>query len=145
MNTPLPDPQLSSTVTAINDALSRYSDQDWNYSRVSLTLESINESESPYALFYDTINTELADAKESLKNLAHELKWGERHSSELGFMELVSLRVNKALLDVTPNNHWHGKRPVVRILPRQELRNKGITYVIGYIVTEVAGEEFDSR
>jgi hypothetical protein len=80
-----------------------------------------------------------------LKTLTDEVKWGDRHSSELGMLEVVSLRINKALLEVTSNDYWNQKRPVVRVVKKQDVDRQNTTDAIWYQITEVAGEEFDNR
>ena len=60
-------------------------------------------------------------------------------------LEVVSLRINKALLEVTSDEHWNQLRPVVRITKRQSIDREVTTEAIWYHVTEVAGEEFDNR
>jgi hypothetical protein len=74
-----------------------------------------------------------------------EVKWGDRHSSQLGMLEVVSLRINKALLEVTSNEYWHQKRPVVRIVKKEDVDRQDAMYAVWYQITEVAGEDFDNR
>jgi hypothetical protein len=68
-----------------------------------------------------------------------------RESSELGMLELLSLRINKALLEVTGNEHWNQKRPVIRIAKKQGVDRENTTHAIWHRITGVAGEEFDNR
>jgi len=85
------------------------------------------------------------EGRDGLKTLSDEVKWGDRHSSELGVLELVSLRINKALLEITSNDYWNQKRPVVRVVKTQVASSEDTTDTLWYQVTEVAGEEFDTR
>ena len=83
--------------------------------------------------------------RNDLNALVDEVKWGERHSSELGILEVVSLRINKALLEVTSDEYWQQARPVVRIVKKETIAGQHATHALWYQVTEVAGEEFDNR
>jgi len=60
-------------------------------------------------------------------------------------LEVVSLRINKALLEVTSDEHWEFKRPVVRIAKCELLAGQPDTRAIWYQINEVAGEDFDNR
>jgi predicted outer membrane lipoprotein len=99
----------------------------------------------PYALWIELIDTRSKDGQRERRNYSDEVSWGSRHSSELGVLELVSLRINKALLESSSDGHWGGIRPVVRIRKRQELERDGTTNALWYRVLEVAGEDFDNR
>jgi len=129
----------------MNAALSGYSDKDWNYSRICLTIKSLADIEGPYALSIETLDQTTKNSRNELRSLTDELKWGERHSSELSMLEVVSLRINKALLETTSDEYWSQKRPVVRIVKKQDVAAKNLTCAIWYHITEVAGEDFDNR
>jgi len=129
----------------VNKALLAYSDKDWNYSRISLLVKQLDEIEIPYVLRFETLDLKTKQGRGELKTISDEVKWGERHSSELGMLELVSLRINKALLEITSDEHWQWKRPVARIAKRETLLAQGITSALWYEVHEVVGEDFDNR
>ena len=129
----------------INSALSAYSDKDWNYSRICLVIRPLETLDGPYVLKIDRLDQTTKAGQEELKTLAGEVKWGDRHSSELGMLEVVSLRINKALLEITTNEDWNQKRPVIRIAKKQQVDNESNTNALWYQITEVAGEEFDNR
>jgi hypothetical protein len=139
------DSHSKSLVDQVNSALSNYSDKDWNYSRISLIIKPLSSLHGPYSLKIEVLDQTTRDGRNGLKMLTDEVKWGERHSSELGVLELVSLRINKALLEVTSNDYWNQKRPVVRVAKTQDVYNEDTTVTLWYQVTEVAGEEFDNR
>jgi hypothetical protein len=134
--------KLSDTV---NEALEAYSDKDWNYSRIHLVTQSLQTTDSPYVLWCETIDTKDEANAQLLKSLENEIKWGDRHSNELGFLELVSLRLNKALLESTSDEYWNYQRPVIRVVKRDDLVAQGVTEAFWYRITEVAGDQFDSR
>ena len=92
-----------------------------------------------------SLDLKTKQGRTDLKTLSDEVKWGERHASELGMLEVVSLRINKALLEVTSDEHWQFKRPVLRIAKKEVLAGKQDTYALWYQITEVAGEDFDNR
>ena len=129
----------------VNTALRGYSDKDWNYSRISLISRSLDDIEGPYVLHLETLSLDFKQGRNDLKALRDEVQWGERHSSVLGMLELVSLRLNKALLDVTSDDYWQGKRPVVRIAKKEALKAQGVTSALWYEVREVPGVDFDNR
>jgi hypothetical protein len=129
----------------VNKALLVYSDKDWNYSRISLIEKQLDILRSSYVLRLETLDLMTKQGGEELKAMSHEVKWGERHSSELGVLEIVSLRINKALLEVTSDEYWQWKRPVARIAKRELLMAQGVTSALWYEVHEVAGEDFDNR
>jgi hypothetical protein len=85
------------------------------------------------------------DGSNDRKTLADEVKWGERHSSELGILELVSLRINRALLEGTSDEYWQHKRPIIRIAKKEASAGEHATHTLWYEVIEVAGEDFDNR
>ena len=136
---------LDEMVTKINSVLERYSDKDWNFSRISLEIKDLQNSDSPYLLWPERIDLANKTGRNELKNLRDELKWGERHSSELGVLELVSLRVNKALLESSNDEFWKNKRPVVRLIKIQVLAEQGVESALWYRIREVQGEYFDNR
>ncbi len=136
---------LENLVEALNAALLNYSDKDWNYSRISLIIKPIDNVEGPYLLSVDILDQRTKEGRNELKTLADEVKWGDRHTSELGLLEVVSLRINKALLEITSDEYWNQKRPVLRIIKTQGVARENTTHAILYHITEVAGEEFDNR
>ena len=132
-------------VNQINSALMAYSDKDWNYSRIALVIRPLQEFDGPYVLRIDRLDLTAKAGQKDLKALIDEVKWGGRHSSELGILEVVSLRINKALLESTNDEFWQHKRAVLRIIRKEELATEHSTHAIWYHVTEVAGEDFDNR
>jgi hypothetical protein len=148
MTKPSPNDQndpLEASVNRVNLALRDYSDKDWNYSRISLITRSLDTLNSPYILKLEVLDLKTKQGRTDLKTLSDEVKWGERHASELGMLEVVSLRINKALLEVTSDEHWQFKRPVVRIAKKEVTAEQAPTHAIWYQITEVAGEDFDNR
>ena len=148
MNNPSPDDQnrqMETAVKQVNSALQGYSDKDWNYSRISLTIRRLDELDSPYILRLETLDLKTKQGRTDLKTLSDEVKWGERHTSELGMLEVVSLRLNKALLEITSDEHWQFKRPVVRIVKKEVPAVQQDNYAIWYQIDEVAGDDFDNR
>jgi len=129
----------------VNSALLAYSDKDWNYSRIMLVIKLLPNIDGPYTLTIEVLDQSTKQGRDDLKSLTDEVKWGDRHSSELGVLELVSLRINKALLEVTSDDYWNQKRPVVRIVKKQAADSQKSTNAIWYQVTEVVGEDFDNR
>jgi hypothetical protein len=145
-----PDPneqneQMATSVELVNTALQEYSDKDWNYSRISLIIRQLDTIDGPYILRLELLDVKTKQGRADLKTLSDEVKWGERHASELGMLEVVSLRINKALLEVTSDEHWQFKRPVLRIVKKEVLAGKQDTYALWYQIHEVAGEDFDNR
>jgi hypothetical protein len=148
MTKPFPNERndlLEDAVNQVNVALLDYSDKDWNYSRISLTTIQLDTWKSPYILEVEVLDLKSKQGRVDLKTLSDEVKWGERHSSELGILEVVSLRINKALLEVTSDEHWQFKRPMVRIAKKEVPAGKKDVYALWYQITEVAGEDFDNR
>jgi hypothetical protein len=148
MTKPSPDDQnypMEAAVKQVNTALLGYSDKDWNYSRISLTTCLLGKLDSPYMLELEILDLSSKQGRTDLKTLSDEVKWGERHSSELSMLEVVSLRINRALLEVTSDEHWQHKRPVVRIAKKEVLAGKPDTRALWYQITEVAGEDYDNR
>ena len=137
--------QTEVTVTRVNAALQNYSDKDWNYSRISLTTCPLATLDSPYVLQLEVLDLKTKPGRAELKILSDEVKWGERHASELGMLEVVSQRVNKALLEVSSDEYWQFKRPVVRIVKKEVSSGQVPTRALWYQITEVAGEDFDNR
>jgi hypothetical protein len=129
----------------INIALQSYSDKDWNYSRIKLEVRELGSLTGPYALWIDEIDVRNPVKRKEFKACEDEVTWGSRHSNELGILELISLRINKALIESTSDEYWDYRRPVIRLAKKEELAQKGITKAFWYVVTEVAGEDFDNR
>ena len=136
---------MEAAVKQVNGALHDYSDKDWNYSRIALTTKPLDTLDSPYILKLELLDLKSKQGRTELKTLSDEVKWGERHASELGMLEVVSLRINRALLEVTSDEYWQFKRPVVRIAKQEVLAGKDTTHAIWYQITEVAGDDFDNR
>ena len=142
---PIDRPPLSALVDKLNQALAGYADKDWNYSRITLHMKPLASVAGPYALWVDLIDTKSKQGQADLKTSKSEVAWGDHHSNALGILELISLRVNKALLESTSDEHWNFRRPVVRLVDKKSLEHQGITDAIWYEVTEVRGEDFDNR
>jgi hypothetical protein len=139
------DKQMEVLVNQINSALTAYSDKDWNYSRIALVIRPLQEFDGLYVLRIERLDLTAKTGQKDLKALVNEVKWGDRHSSELGMLEVISLRINKALLEATSDESWQHKRPVVRIARKEELGREQPANAIWYQITEVAGEDFDNR
>jgi len=137
--------RLEVAAEQINKALQSYSDKDWNYSRIYLAVKSLGEFESPYVMRVEVLDLATKDGANDWKALVGEVRWGERHSSELSVLELVSLRINKALLEGTSDEYWQHKRPVIRIAKKEAPTEEHLTHALWYQVIEVAGEDFDNR
>jgi hypothetical protein len=136
---------MEASVKRVNIALQEYSDKDWSYSRISLVIRPLADFDSPYTLRLEVLDLKSKQGRTDLKTLSDEVKWGDRHSSELGMLEVVSLRMNKALLEATSDEYWQFKRPVIRIAKREALAGQQDANTIWYQITEVAGEDFDNR
>jgi hypothetical protein len=145
MERPISAEDMSAWAQAINQVLSRFSEKDWNYSRISLKLLKLNEINSPYALAVDWLDVGGKIGKNAYKNCQNEVTWGGRHSHELGILELISLRINKALSEVSSDDFWHGVRPVLRLQKKAQLEKLGQSHGFWYQVEEVEGEEFENR
>jgi hypothetical protein len=148
MNEVLPhftDTSLQQLVTSLNSAMQSYSDKDWNYSRILLSVRSLGELDSPYLLWPEILDLQTKEGRADLKALSDEVKWGERHSSELGLLEIVSLRINKALLESTSDQYWQNKRPILRAVKKYLLAEQDVRAALWYEVHEVAGDDFDNR
>ena len=137
--------QLQKLTAKVNAALQTYSDKDWNYSRISLHVIRLADCDGVYALWLDLIDMRSKQGKLNLKAVSDEVAWGERHSNELGILEIVSLRINKALLEITSDSFWEGLRPIVRLVKKQVLEQSMVTDALWYDVREVSGEDFDNR
>jgi hypothetical protein len=142
---PPPLPDLSELVLQINQALRQVPDKDWNYSRITLEKSALDTLNSPYVLRVDLVETGQAYGRKEITQLKSEVVWGSRHSGELGFLELVSLRLNKALLDCTSDEAWAGRRPVIRTIKKQELQAQNVVEALWYRIEEVSGEDFENR
>jgi hypothetical protein len=138
-------PHTASTVERVNLALRDYSDKDWNYSRITLVTSDLRTHVGPYTLQIEVLDLTTKQGRTDLKSLSDEVKWGDRHSSELGMLEVISLRLNKALLDITSDDYWEKKRPIVRIAKVEKASPENVTDALWYQLTEVAGEDFDNR
>ena len=148
MSKPSPDDQdypMEAAVKQVNTALLGYSDKDWNYSRISLTILLLANLDSPYILQLEILDLRSKQGRTDLKTLSDEVKWGESHSSELSMLEVVSLRINRALLETTSDEHWQNKRPVVRVVRKEVVVGQAATQAIWYQINEVAGEDYDNR
>jgi len=132
-------------VTRLNAVLKSCSDKDWNYSRISLTVRPLDDLNSPYVLWPEVLDLVTKEGRLDLKALSDEVKWGDRHLSELGVLEIISLRINKTLLENTSDQFWQGKRPILRVVKKHLLADQGIRAALWYEVLEVAGEDFDNR
>jgi hypothetical protein len=143
--TPLDPTVLRTIPDRINSALDRYSGKDWNYSRIYLEQKPLSEIHGPYVLWCDLISTKTKQGIADLETVQHEVSWGDRHSNELGILEIISLRLNKALFETTSNEFWGTERPVVRVVRKQAIEQQGISDAFWYRVQEVWGEEFDNR
>ncbi|MCG3149948.1 MAG: hypothetical protein PCFJNLEI_03415 [Verrucomicrobiae bacterium] len=129
----------------VNEALLSYSDKDWNYSRITLEVKPLEFLKSPYVLILEYIDVSPPTKRKAFKICEDEVNWGIRHSNELGILELISLRINKALIELTSDEYWNYRRPVVKLVKKEELLEKGVNNALWYCVTEVAGEDFDNR
>ena len=143
------NPQRLSDIPAliqeVNDALRTVPDKDWNYSRITLQLRPLAQVDSPYSLWLERIDFGQKTSRTELAHLKSEIAWGCRHSEELGILEIISLRLNRALLEHTTDEFWNNQRLVVRIVKKQELEAQGVVNAFWYQVQEVGGEDFDNR
>src|SRR3989442_10995924 len=105
MDQPSSKNELQSLADAINQSLLEISDKDWNYSRIQLLCRDLAHSDTPYALWVDRLDLETNEGRAALRACAKEVSWGDRHSSDLGILEIISLRLNKALLEHTDDDH----------------------------------------
>ena len=136
---------MPALIQKIEDALRNVSDKDWNYSRIALQLRPLAQIDSPYCLWLERIDVTNKTGMAEIARLKSEIVWGSRHSQELGILEIISLRLNRALLEHTTVEFWCNRRPVVRIVKKQELEAQGIVEALWYQVQEVGGEDFDNR
>lgn len=131
--------ELSGILLEANESLAKCTDKDWNYSRIRLCQRPLAEITSPYVLWIEVIGRD-----SEFKQLQAEVAWGSRHSDELGILEIVSLRLNKALMQASSNTQTE-KHPVIRIVKKQELESQQIAEAFWYEIQEVCGEDFDTR
>lgn len=143
--------KLPEFVHRLNEILQHYSDKDWNYSRVRLVTLQVSALQCPYLLGCEFVDPNSKKGAREIKDVQSEVTWGEHHSSELGILELVSLRLNKALLAVVDEKFLsggppsHRGHPIIRLVKRQALIDANVPLAMWYEVQEVSGEEFDSR
>ena len=137
--------ETGNLVQWINENLRSYSDKDWNYSRIRLQPRTLAQMDSPYVLWIEYADSRDQQGEIELKRLKDEIRWGCQHGDELGILEIANLRLNKALLESTTDEHWSYQRPIVRLAKRQQLEAQGIVDAFWYEVEEVSGEDFDSR
>jgi hypothetical protein len=135
----------SALLKKVDEVLQHVSDKEWNYSRITLQLRPLAQVDSPYLLCLEQVDAAQQGGKTEIAQLKSEITWGCRHGEELGILEIISLRLNKALLEHTEDEFWSGQRPVVRVVKKQELENQGIAEAFWYRVEEVGGEDFDNR
>ena len=142
---------VDALVQRINGILMKYSDKDWNYSRIRLMVVHVTDSESPYLLACELIDMETPQGERALKDVRNEVTWGDHHSNELGILELISLRMNKALLELVGHNHYvsgdssRKQHPVIRLAKRQDLLAANVSTAMWYDVKEISGEDFENR
>ena len=141
---PFEEATLEQVVTRLNASLETYSDKDWSFSRISLLVKPLESLDSPYVLWPEFVDLVTKDGQKEMKELKGEIDWGERHSSELGILEIVSLRINKALISVAIGS-WQNDYPVLRLAKKEQLLEQGVHSALWYEVREVKGEDFESR
>lgn len=129
----------------VNEALLLYSDKDLNYSRITLISKPLHDMDGPYSLWYEILDVRTKAGRSTFKGAADEVAWGERHTNELGILEIVSLRINKVLMESTSDEFWGFNRPIFRLEKKEVLAQKGINVALWYEIHEVAGEEFENR
>src|SRR5262245_16948764 len=137
-------PDTAVTAGKINAALQNHSDKEWNYSRISLQPRALSSFDSPFVLWVEHLDLKVKEQRAEFTQLIKEVDWGNRNSCELGILEIMSLRLNKALLDSTTDEFWNHVRPVIRSIKKQELKLQGIVEAYWYEVEEVGGEDFDN-
>ena len=108
-------------------------------------MRSLDTIEGPYALWLELVSTNAKQRQNDLTVFTDEIAWGERHSNELGILETISLRENRALLEASTNDSWDFRRPTIRLVSKEVLAQQGIPSAIWYEVHEASGEEFDNR
>ena len=138
-------PDTAVIAAKINAALQNHSDKEWNYSRISLQPRALSNLHSPFVLWVEHLDLKVKEQRAELAQLIKEVDWGGRHSCELGILEIISLRLNKALLDSTTDEFWNSIRPIVRLIKKQELESQAIIGAYWYEIEEVGGEDFDNR
>lgn len=136
---------MTAWAEAINSALKQFSDKDWNYSRILLIIKELKDFTSPYFLRIEWLNMNAKKGIADYKTILDEVTWGSRHSYELGILEIISLRLNYALSEVTSTDYWHQVRPVFRLQKKDEALAQGYTHGFWYEIQEVQGEEFENR
>jgi hypothetical protein len=136
---------LAYLIQKVNDALLAVPDKEWNYSRITLQLRPLEQVGSPYSLWLEQVDISQKTGRAELACLKSEIAWGCRHSEELGILEIMSLRLNRALLEHTTDEFWGNQRLVVRIAKKQALESQGIAEAFWYQVQEVGGDDFDNR
>jgi hypothetical protein len=136
---------LQAWCDAINKAIKKFSDKDWNYSRISLVIKRLNEINAPYVLHIEWLDIKGKKGAAEYKESVGEVTWGQRHTHELGMLEIASLRLNQALNMVTSSEYWHNIRPVIRLQKKEEISRRLQTHAFWYQIEEVQGEEFENR
>ncbi len=141
----VPDTDLDHWITRINSVLDKYSDKSWNYSRIMLVTKPVQLCNSVYFFVVELLDMRDKNGQSAFKNILDEISWGDHHSSELGILEIISLRINKALAETSSDTDWNYLRPVIRISKIDQLMVQHVTQVVWYEVHEIAGVDFDSR
>ena len=132
-------------VNRLNKALAKLCDKDWNYSRITLQIRNLDTLAGAYALWIDLVDLKSKNGRDEIRASKDEIRWGQHHSNELGILEIISLRVNHALFETTTDEDWAYLRPILRVVRKEVLVQKGITNAVWYVVEEVTGEDFESR
>lgn len=139
------EPNIHDLEKKINTCLAQYADKDWNYSRIRVQPLFLEEVKCQYVLWFELIDPTTKQGRSDLQLVQKEVVWGDHHSNELGILELISLRLNKALLAVSNDSFWDRQRPILRLAKRDDLQAQGVSVALWYEVQEIAGEDFDSR
>ena len=142
---PMDQQQLANLTAEINRTIENWPDKEWSYSRIILQMRPLHSIEGACALWIEQVPVNTKKGQNDLKALMAEVAWGERHSNELGILEIISLRLNKALLEASTDDSWGFLRPVIRIVGKEVLIQQGVPSALWYEVHEVSGEEFDNR
>lgn len=131
----------------INAALAAVPDKDWNYSRLRLLALPLTQIRGPFALGCDWVHPRSRAGRQQLKSLEAEMEWGARHSDDLSFLEIASLRINRALSQYAgpKSKFWGESYPILRVVRREQLRAMGSTMGLWYEIEEVEGSEFERR
>ncbi len=129
----------------INAELEKIPDKTWNYSRLRLVVRDLPAIRAPFALGCDWIDPRTKAGQKQLAELERDLEWGRRHSDDLSFLELASLRINRALHTTDVIKNWSGAFPVLRVVSCDQLRVAGSAVGLWYEVDEVRGEDFEKR